>query len=67
MASRPSRPTRFASLGNHYRKLVPSVAPSFRAVREGDVVTIGGRRWHAFTVMGHAPEHACSSAPRRTC
>jgi len=49
----------FRGLGNHYRKLVPSVAPSFRAVREGDVVTIGGRRWHAFTVMGHAPEHAC--------
>ena len=45
----------------------PSVAPSFRAVREGDVVTIGGRRWHVFTVMGHAPEHACLFSPRRTC
>ena len=32
---------------------------SFRAVREGDVVTIGPYRWHAFTVLGHAPEHAC--------
>jgi glyoxylase-like metal-dependent hydrolase (beta-lactamase superfamily II) len=53
----------FRSLGNNYRKLVPSVAPSFRAVREGDVVTIGGRRWHAFTVSGHAPEHACLFCP----
>jgi glyoxylase-like metal-dependent hydrolase (beta-lactamase superfamily II) len=32
-------------------------------VREGDVVVIGGRRWHAFTVMGHAPEHACLFCP----
>jgi glyoxylase-like metal-dependent hydrolase (beta-lactamase superfamily II) len=53
----------FRALGNNYRKLVPSVAQSFRAVREGDVVTVGGRRWHAFTVMGHAPEHACLFSP----
>ena len=32
-------------------------------LREGDVVTIGGRAWHAFTVMGHAPEHACLFSP----
>ena len=59
----PEQAEAFRGLGNNYRKLVPSVAPSFRAVREGDVVTIGGRRWHAFTVMGHAPEHACLFSP----
>jgi glyoxylase-like metal-dependent hydrolase (beta-lactamase superfamily II) len=48
---------------NHYRQLVPSFAPQFRAVREGDVVTIGGRRWNTFTVSGHAPEHACLYCP----
>ena len=53
----------FRGRGNHYRQLVPSVAAQFRAVREGDVLTIGGRRWHAFTVLGHAPEHACLSCP----
>jgi glyoxylase-like metal-dependent hydrolase (beta-lactamase superfamily II) len=53
----------FRERGNHYRMLVPSVAPQFRAVREGDVVTIGGRQWHAFTVLGHAPEHACLFCP----
>jgi glyoxylase-like metal-dependent hydrolase (beta-lactamase superfamily II) len=53
----------FRSRGNHYRQLVPSVAAQFRAVREGDVVAIGGRRWHAFTVLGHAPEHACLYCP----
>ena len=53
----------FRERGNHYRQLVPSVHPQFRAVREGDTVTIGGRRWHAFTVLGHAPEHACLHCP----
>jgi glyoxylase-like metal-dependent hydrolase (beta-lactamase superfamily II) len=53
----------FRERGNHYRMLVPSVAPQFRAVREGDVLTIGGRTWHAFTVLGHAPEHACLFCP----
>ena len=53
----------FRERGNHYRQLVPSVVPQVRAVREGDVVAIGGRRWHAFTVLGHAPEHACLYCP----
>ena len=54
----------FRERGNHYRQLVPSVVPQFRTVREGDVVTIGGREWHAFTVLGHAPEHACLFCPQ---
>ena len=45
----------FRGRGNHFRQLVPSVAPDFRAVREGDVVTIGGRAWHALN-------HAASSS-----
>jgi glyoxylase-like metal-dependent hydrolase (beta-lactamase superfamily II) len=53
----------FRQRGNDYRALVPTVAAQFRAVREGDVITIGGRQWHAFTVLGHAPEHACLFCP----
>jgi glyoxylase-like metal-dependent hydrolase (beta-lactamase superfamily II) len=53
----------FRERGNHYRQLVPTVSPQFRAVREGDVLAIGGRQWHAFTVLGHAPEHACLYCP----
>jgi glyoxylase-like metal-dependent hydrolase (beta-lactamase superfamily II) len=53
----------FRERGNHYRQLVPTVAPQFRTVREGDLVVIGGRPWHAFTVLGHAPEHACLFCP----
>jgi glyoxylase-like metal-dependent hydrolase (beta-lactamase superfamily II) len=53
----------FRERGNHYRQLVPTVMDQVRAVREGDVVSIGGRAWHAFTVLGHAPEHACLYCP----
>jgi glyoxylase-like metal-dependent hydrolase (beta-lactamase superfamily II) len=53
----------FRERGNHYRRLVPSVTPHFRAVRDGDVLTIGDHVWHAFTVLGHAPEHACLFCP----
>ena len=53
----------FRGRGNHYRQLVPTVVPQLRTVREGDVLIIGGRRWHAFTVLGHAPEHACLFCP----
>ena len=53
----------FRERGNHYRQLVPTVMDQVRTVREGDVLSIGGRRWHAFTVLGHAPEHACLYCP----
>ena len=49
----------FRAQGNHYARLVPAVAPEFHCLREGDVLEIGGRRWEAFTVRGHAPEHMC--------
>jgi glyoxylase-like metal-dependent hydrolase (beta-lactamase superfamily II) len=43
---------------HHYREVVPSVAPRFRAVRDGDVLPIGGRRWQVLGVHGHSPEQA---------
>jgi glyoxylase-like metal-dependent hydrolase (beta-lactamase superfamily II) len=45
--------------GNHYPRLVPSVAPAFRRLRDGDTLVIGGRRWEVVIVQGHSPEHAC--------
>jgi glyoxylase-like metal-dependent hydrolase (beta-lactamase superfamily II) len=53
----------FRERGNHYRQLVPSVSPQFRAIRDGDALTIGRYQWRAFTVLGHAPEHACLVCP----
>jgi glyoxylase-like metal-dependent hydrolase (beta-lactamase superfamily II) len=43
---------------HYYVKVVPSVTPSFRAVRNGDVIVIGEHQWHVMTVSGHSPEQA---------
>src|SRR6267143_84384 len=48
-----------ARRGNPYPRLVPTVAPAYRRIRDGDALEIGGRRWEVLTVLGHAPEHAC--------
>jgi glyoxylase-like metal-dependent hydrolase (beta-lactamase superfamily II) len=50
---------RLAHRGNHYPGLVPTVPHEHRRLRDGDVLTIGGRRWQVLVVLGHAPEHAC--------
>lgn len=47
----------------HYPRLVPSVAPHYRAIRDGDDLTIGGRRWRALVVLGHSPEQVVLHAP----
>ena len=33
--------------------------PSFNRLRQGDSLTIGGRRWQILIGEGHSPEHAC--------
>jgi hypothetical protein len=55
-ASRPRRPA-FHGLGSNYRKLVPSVAPSFRRCAKAAMVTIGA----AGRAHGHGarPNRAC--------
>src|SRR3989442_70854 len=47
-----------AKRGNHYPRLVPTLPEQFRCVREGDALTIGGRRWTVIVGRGHSPEHA---------
>lgn len=54
---------KFRERGNHYPHLVPTLAAQYRCVRDGDVLSVGGRRWEAFTVHGHAPEHVCLWCP----
>jgi glyoxylase-like metal-dependent hydrolase (beta-lactamase superfamily II) len=41
---------------HHYVGVVPSLAPSFYGMRDGDVLPIGDRAWEAMTVFGHSPE-----------
>ncbi len=42
---------------NYFTNLVPDVPRTFRRMMDGDVITIGGRRWGCISGYGHAPEH----------
>jgi glyoxylase-like metal-dependent hydrolase (beta-lactamase superfamily II) len=41
----------------YYPSLVPQVPRSFRRLRDGEPVQIGGREWGCISGYGHAPEH----------
>lgn len=43
---------------DYYAKLVPSMPPRYRRMREGDVLRIGANAWRVVTGYGHSPEHA---------
>ncbi len=49
--------------GHPYRQVVPSIAPEFCCLREGDTLAIGGREWRVLTLPGHSPEQLCLYAP----
>lgn len=42
----------------NFADVVAPLPPGFTRIREGDVVTAGGRRWRVRCGDGHAPEHA---------
>jgi glyoxylase-like metal-dependent hydrolase (beta-lactamase superfamily II) len=46
-----------------YRSLVPRVPPSFRRLRDGEALEVGGVAWRAVVGHGHSPEHVCLHAP----
>lgn len=45
--------------GFSYRSAVYPIPDSFRRIRHGDSIEIGGRIWRVMVGYGHAPEHAC--------
>lgn len=49
-----------------YKRGVPSVPSQYVRIMDGDEVRIGGRRWLAKTMYGHAPEHATLFSPDDT-
>jgi glyoxylase-like metal-dependent hydrolase (beta-lactamase superfamily II) len=49
----------FRRRGQDYARAAPTLPAQFRCVRDGDVLSVGGRRWEILTVHGHSPEHAC--------
>jgi glyoxylase-like metal-dependent hydrolase (beta-lactamase superfamily II) len=44
--------------GGHYTKLVPAVPPSYVRLNEGDLISIGARRFRVIVGHGHSVEHA---------
>jgi len=49
----------FGARENSYRRGVPSVPASYRRIRDGMVIEVGGRPWQVVVGEGHAPELAC--------
>lgn len=54
-----------AARGNLYRPRVSLPPASFRNVREGDEVTLGGGGWQVLIGRGHAPEMLCLFSAER--
>jgi len=48
--------------GNFARGVTP-IPTSFRRIRDGEEIAIGGRRWRVIVGEGHSPEHACLHSP----
>lgn len=50
---------RFGDFGKHIHPL----PDSYRRLRDGEVLRIGGHDWHVVVGTGHSPEHACLYCP----
>jgi glyoxylase-like metal-dependent hydrolase (beta-lactamase superfamily II) len=48
-----------AGRGNTYRGGSVEPPATFRRIRAGEKLAIGGRAWEVMIGLGHAPEHAC--------
>ena len=49
--------------GALYAKAVATLPRTFRAIRDGDSLRIGGREWRVMTGQGHSPDMACLYCP----
>jgi len=49
--------------GDSFRSRIAPVPPSYRRIKDGDLLAIGGRGWRVMTCGGHSPEHACLWCP----
>jgi glyoxylase-like metal-dependent hydrolase (beta-lactamase superfamily II) len=53
----PESMEKIKARASYYPSLVPQVPRSFRRLRDGEPVQIGGREWRCISGYGHAPEH----------
>ena len=42
-----------------FRRIITPLPLGYKRLADGDLVTIGKRRWRVVTGSGHSPEHAC--------
>ncbi len=50
---------RFGNFGKH----IHALPNSYRRIRDGEEIVIGGHAWRVVTGTGHSPEHACFYCP----
>lgn len=50
---------RFGNFGKH----IHALPNSYRRIRDGEEIVIGGHTWRVVTGTGHSPEHACFHCP----
>ena len=50
---------RFGNFGKH----IHALPNSYRRIRDGEEIIIGGHGWRVVTGTGHSPEHACFYCP----
>ena len=50
---------RFGNFGKH----IHALPNSYRRIRDGEEIFIGGHAWRVVTGTGHSPEHACFYCP----
>jgi glyoxylase-like metal-dependent hydrolase (beta-lactamase superfamily II) len=50
---------RYTTLFGRFGTVVASMPESYRRLREGMKLSVGGQQWQVFVGRGHSPEHAC--------
>ncbi|MEO8858940.1 MAG: MBL fold metallo-hydrolase [Burkholderiaceae bacterium] len=53
----PDSVAQIKARANYYPRLVPAVPNHYRRMKDGDLLSIGGRAWSCISGYGHAPEH----------
>jgi glyoxylase-like metal-dependent hydrolase (beta-lactamase superfamily II) len=53
----PDSQTQVRQRGNYYGSMVPQVPDEYRRLMDGQMLSIGARRWQCIVGYGHAPEH----------
>jgi glyoxylase-like metal-dependent hydrolase (beta-lactamase superfamily II) len=59
----PEAMDRYQKMFGMFGRYVAPLPESYRRLRDGDALRIGGRTWEVIVGRGHSPEHACLYCP----